>query len=262
MDLPATGGGLAGRNQRARDWPNARSPARGGQVAALPQVVCPQRGPVADQPQVAERVDEAALPVNSPRCFVITDLVDAAVGSSRHGAFDEAIRVNYEHLDPDRSRAKDSRGVPTVLSRARRERTDHQQRSAPPRRQGSTVQWRRVPVRTTARRPRHRARRALPRSPEDELRPSPAISLGKPCRGVTTCHAKKPARCGSQLPPASPAISCRLPGARPAPWRPRSAHAPRCCRTRRRLRGRVTGLTADHQPTTPDLPNNSLTMIK
>jgi len=112
MDLPATGGGLAGRNQRARDWPNARSPARGGQVAALPQVVCPQRGPVADQPQVAERVDEAALPVNSPRCFVITDLVDAAVGSSRHGAFDEAIRVIYEHLDPDRSRAKDSRGCP------------------------------------------------------------------------------------------------------------------------------------------------------
>jgi hypothetical protein len=66
---------------------------------------------------VAERVDEAALPVNSPRCFVITDPVDAAVGSSRHGAFDEAIRVIYEHLDPDRSRAKDSRGVPAVVLR-------------------------------------------------------------------------------------------------------------------------------------------------
>jgi hypothetical protein len=34
----------------------------------------------ADQPQVAERVDEAALPVNAPWCPVITDLVGAAVG--------------------------------------------------------------------------------------------------------------------------------------------------------------------------------------
>src|SRR6516225_12037587 len=82
--------------------------------AALLQVVCAQRGPVADQPQVAERVDEAALPVNAPGRLVVTDLVDTAVGASGHGAVDEAVRVLDEHLDPDRPRAKGGRCVPTV----------------------------------------------------------------------------------------------------------------------------------------------------
>jgi hypothetical protein len=50
---------------------------------------------------VAEWVDEAALPVNAPWCFVITDLVGAAVGASGYRAFDEAVRVIDEHLDPD-----------------------------------------------------------------------------------------------------------------------------------------------------------------
>ncbi len=86
-----------------------------GHVAALPQVVGAQRGPVADQPQVAERVDEAALPVDPPWRLVVTDLVDAAVGSGRHGAIDEAVRVIDEHLDPDRPRANSGRGVPAVV---------------------------------------------------------------------------------------------------------------------------------------------------
>ncbi len=68
-----------------------------GHVSALPQVVGAQRGPVPDQPQVAERVGEAALPVDPPWCLVITDLVGAAVGSGRHGAVDEAVRVIDEH---------------------------------------------------------------------------------------------------------------------------------------------------------------------
>src|ERR1022692_5213892 len=114
MDLPAAGqeaGSLAGISERGLG-PGPLAPrARYG----LQQVICPQGGPVADQPQVAERVDKAALPVNAPGCLVITDLVDAAVGSSRHGALDEAVRIVDEYLDPDRSRAKGSRGVPAVV---------------------------------------------------------------------------------------------------------------------------------------------------
>jgi hypothetical protein len=42
---------------------------------------------------VAERVDEASLTVNAPRCIVVVDLADAAVRSGRHGTFDEAVGV-------------------------------------------------------------------------------------------------------------------------------------------------------------------------
>src|SRR5262245_1474727 len=73
------------------------------------------RGPAADQPQVADRVDEAALPVNAPGRLVITDLVDAAVGASGHGAVNEAVRVIDECLDPDRPRANGGRRVPAVV---------------------------------------------------------------------------------------------------------------------------------------------------
>jgi hypothetical protein len=48
---------------------------------------------VPDEPQVAERVDEAALPVKAPRHLMVTDLVDAAVRAGCHGPFDESIGV-------------------------------------------------------------------------------------------------------------------------------------------------------------------------
>lgn len=87
---------------------------------------------------MAEWVDEAALPVNAPGCFVIADPVDAAIGSSRHGAFDEAVRVIDEHLNPDRSRTEGSRGVPAVvLGFAEKER-----------RTGSTALSHQAPART------------------------------------------------------------------------------------------------------------------
>jgi hypothetical protein len=53
---------------------------------------------------MAERVDEAALPVDAPRHLMITDLVDAAIGSGCYGALDEAVRVIDEHFDADRPR--------------------------------------------------------------------------------------------------------------------------------------------------------------
>jgi hypothetical protein len=64
---------------------------------------------------VAERVEKATLPVNAPGCFVIADLVDAALGPRPHGALDEGIRIINEDLDPDRSRAKRSWEVPAVV---------------------------------------------------------------------------------------------------------------------------------------------------
>lgn len=84
----------------------------------------PQGRSVADQPQVAEGVDEATLPVNAPGRLVVTYLVDAAIGSSCHGAFYKAVRVIDKHLDPDCSRAKGGRGVPAVvLGFAQKERS-------------------------------------------------------------------------------------------------------------------------------------------
>jgi hypothetical protein len=64
---------------------------------------------------MAERVDEAALPVDAPRHLMITDLVDAAIGSGCYGALDEAVRVIDEHFDADRARAKCGGGVPAVV---------------------------------------------------------------------------------------------------------------------------------------------------
>jgi hypothetical protein len=65
----------------------------GRRTAALPQVMGLQRGPVTDQPKVAEWVEKAALPVNAPGRFVVADLVDAAIGPSLHGALDEGVRI-------------------------------------------------------------------------------------------------------------------------------------------------------------------------
>src|SRR5580704_16699719 len=84
-----------------RDGASSAAPGPLARAPALRLVMVLQRGPVTDQPQVAERVDEAALPVNAPGCFMVADLVDAAVGSGRHGALDESVRIVGEYLDPD-----------------------------------------------------------------------------------------------------------------------------------------------------------------
>lgn len=47
----------------------------------------------------AERVDETALPLTTPRRLVVTDLIDAALGSCSHGAADDAVRIIDEHLE-------------------------------------------------------------------------------------------------------------------------------------------------------------------
>ena len=54
---------------------------------------------IPDQPQVADRVDEASLPVNAPWRLTVADLVDAAVRAGCHGTFDESVRVVGEDLD-------------------------------------------------------------------------------------------------------------------------------------------------------------------
>ena len=67
---------------------------------ALPGSVCPQWGPVTNEPEMAERIDEASLPVNSPRRLVVAYLVDRTVRPSRHRAVNKAVGVVCEHLDP------------------------------------------------------------------------------------------------------------------------------------------------------------------
>ena len=70
---------------------------------------------IPDEPQMAERIDEASLPVNAPWCLVVADRVDAAVSSSGHGTFDEPVRVVCEELDSDGPGAGNGRGVPAVV---------------------------------------------------------------------------------------------------------------------------------------------------
>ena len=130
---------------------------------------------------MAEWVDEAALPVNAPGCFVIADPVDTAIGSSRHGAFDEAVRVIDEHLNPDRSRTEGSRGVPAVvLGFAEKERRIGNGQSDDAAKAPQLCRTKRLRV-PSARPRRRQARRASVRSPEDERRLSLAISLREPC---------------------------------------------------------------------------------
>ena len=58
---------------------------------------------------MAERVDEASLPVNAPWRLMVADLVDAAVRAGCHGTFDESVRVVCEDLDSHSSVAPRAR---------------------------------------------------------------------------------------------------------------------------------------------------------
>ena len=73
------------------------------------------RGPVTDEPEMAERVEEASLAVHAPWHLVIADLVDTAVRSGCHRTFDEAVGVVHEDLDPDRPCASGCGSVPAVV---------------------------------------------------------------------------------------------------------------------------------------------------
>src|SRR6185437_557206 len=88
-----------------------RPRAGSGQLARKPL----QGRLVPDEPQVAERVDEASLPVNAPWRLMVADLVDAAVRAGCHGAFDESVRVVGEDLDSHGPGAGRGRGVPAVV---------------------------------------------------------------------------------------------------------------------------------------------------
>ena len=97
---------------------NTRPPGRSPGVrplAALPGLVLAQRGFVTDEPDVAERVGEATLPVNAPWPLVIADLVGAAVRPGCNGMFDEAVWIVHEHLDAHGPGAGGCRGVPAVV---------------------------------------------------------------------------------------------------------------------------------------------------
>lgn len=70
---------------------------------------------VPDEPQVAERVDEASLPVNAPWRLMVADLVDAAVRAGCHSTFDESVGVVCKDLDSHGPGAGYGRGVPAVV---------------------------------------------------------------------------------------------------------------------------------------------------
>src|SRR5439155_12956461 len=76
-----------------------------------------QRRPVANQPLVAERIDEAALPVSSPRHLMVPDAVETALRARLHRPSNERIWIIAEHLHSRGGRAQLQRSFPTVLLR-------------------------------------------------------------------------------------------------------------------------------------------------
>jgi len=76
-----------------------------------------QRRPVAHQPFVPERVDEAALPVRSPRHLMVPDTGETALGARLQSASDQRIRVVAEHLHSGRRCTELRRSLPAVLLR-------------------------------------------------------------------------------------------------------------------------------------------------
>lgn len=58
-----------------------------------------QGRPVADEPEMPEGIEEAALAMRTPRGFVIQDLVGAPVCTRGHSPGDETVGVVDEHLN-------------------------------------------------------------------------------------------------------------------------------------------------------------------
>ncbi len=76
-----------------------------------------QRRPVADQPFVSERVDEAALPVSSPRHLMVPGAGETALRARLQSASDQRIRIVAEHLHPGRRCTELRWSLPAVLRR-------------------------------------------------------------------------------------------------------------------------------------------------
>lgn len=64
-----------------------------------------QRRCVSDEPDVAERIGEPALPMDAPRSLMVRHLVGRPVSSGRDRPGYERVRVGAEHLDADGRRA-------------------------------------------------------------------------------------------------------------------------------------------------------------
>src|SRR5215471_21478094 len=70
---------------------------------------------IADEPEVAERIEEAPLPVSAPRRLMIPDRIERSVRAGRDGAGDEAVRVVAKHFHARRRRTGARGRVPAVL---------------------------------------------------------------------------------------------------------------------------------------------------
>ena len=86
-------------------------------MRGLSRLMCAQRGSIADEPEVAERVSKAALPVNAPGSLVVTNLVNAPVRPGCHGVCNETIGIVHKDLDAYRPGASRGRGIPAVVRR-------------------------------------------------------------------------------------------------------------------------------------------------
>src|SRR4051812_22638683 len=72
-----------------------------------------QRRPVTDQPGMAVRVEKAALPMRSPRYFVVSHRI-VVVRPRCCGPPDKRVWIVHEHLDPHCRGAKHNRALPAV----------------------------------------------------------------------------------------------------------------------------------------------------
>ena len=66
---------------------------------------------------MAERIDEAALPVSSPRHWMVPDGIETTVRACLHRARNERVGIVGEDLYPCRGRTQLHRSFPTVVLR-------------------------------------------------------------------------------------------------------------------------------------------------
>ena len=154
-----------------------RSSGRRDRFGALTScsAVSPQGRLVADEPEVAERIEEAALAVCPPRRLVVPHGIAAAVRAGRHGPPDEGVGVVDEDLDPHGRRADRGGAVPPVVRRLGQEEGRPADLQTDDRRRGSTAPWR-------------RGRACTSRWPP--ARPGPPPSARSPGRGILLSRSR------------------------------------------------------------------------
>jgi len=84
-------------------------------VARISRVTV-QRRLVAHQPEMAERVEEPALPMRSPRHRMISHRI-VVVRTRRCSTVGECVWIVHEHLHPHRRGTKHTRAFPAVAFR-------------------------------------------------------------------------------------------------------------------------------------------------